>query len=126
MSADDPVKWLAGQIQAAINLREKGRSLRTREEASIWWDCELRLKKQVLDGIAARSPRDVARVETVDKIIPLDLPEGHPWAEPPVLGMAVSTTGEPVRRQSVELSRRAHRAYEGNRARMARPIAQAA
>lgn len=91
--ADDSLKWIAGHIQSGVNLREEVWPLRTHEEADAWKVREQRWAKEARDGIAARKPSDVARVETLDEIYPLALPVGHPWAEPPILGMAVSSTG---------------------------------
>ncbi len=90
---DDPVVWISGHIQVGIDLREEGWNLRTKAEAEAWHKGELQWAKEARDGVAARSPRDVARLKALDDIGVSNLAEGHPWWEPLPSGMAISSTG---------------------------------
>ena len=91
--ADDPVTWISGHIRAGIDLREECWSIRAKAEAEAWHKRELQWAKEALEGVAARSRRDVARVEVVDQIDVPTLPPGHPWWEAPTGGIGVSSTG---------------------------------
>ena len=92
--ADDPVAWLADHIAAGIIIREECWSLRTAASVEAWTVREKQWADALRRGVQARNPRDVARVDLVNTIRPLDLPAGHPWADPPAHGMTVSSTGE--------------------------------
>ncbi len=91
--ADDPVTWISGHIQAGVDLREECWSIRAKAKAEAWHKRELQWAKEAVEGVEARSPRDVARLEALDDIRLLALPKEHPWYEPPVRGMAISSTG---------------------------------
>ncbi len=93
MMANDPVTWISDHIRAGIDLREECWSIRAKAEAEAWHKRELQWAKEARDGVAARSPRDVARLEALDDINVSDLAEGHPWWEPLPSGMAISSTG---------------------------------
>ena len=90
---DDPVAWLEGHIAKGIPLREEGWELRTKEAAGAWHERELQWADELRNGIAVHSPRDVPKVDIVDKVPVLDLPAWHIWWEPSVFGMAVTSTG---------------------------------
>ena len=87
------VTWISGHIQAGVDLREECWSIRAKAEAEAWHKRELQWAKEALEGVEALSRRDVARLEALDDIRLLALPKGHPWYEPPVRGMAISSTG---------------------------------
>ncbi len=91
--ADGPVTWISGHIQVGVDLREECWSIRAKAEAEAWHKRELQWAKEAVEGVEALSRRDVARLEALDDIRPLVLPKGHPWYEPPVRGMAISSTG---------------------------------
>ena len=91
--ADDPVTWISGHIQVGVDLREECWSIRTKAKAEAWRKRELQWAKEALEGVAAHSPRDVARLKALDDIKVSNLPEGHPWWEPLPSGMATSSTG---------------------------------
>ncbi len=91
--ADDPVTWLADQIAAGIVLREEFRSLRTGASVAEWVKHQLQWEDELSNGIKARSPRDVARVQILDAVMPQELPADHPWAKSLVSSTAISSTG---------------------------------
>ena len=79
--AEDPLKWIADQIAAGIELREQGRDLRTAEEAEDWRRRENAWAAEALDGIAAWSPKDFGRVNALKWIDICSLPDDHPWRD---------------------------------------------
>ena len=93
--ADDSVEWITRHIQKGQNLYVEGEGLRTRENAGAWVAHQQRWWQEGWDGIAARSPSHLAKLETLGRFHPLVLPEWHLWWEPPVfVDIAVSSTGE--------------------------------
>ena len=74
---DDLVTWISGHIQVGVDLREECWSIRTKAKAEAWHKRELQWAKEALEGVEARSRRDVARLKALDDINVSNLAEGH-------------------------------------------------
>ena len=96
--AEDPVAWLANHVAAGIHLREECRNLPD-TALEDWHGRAKQWANELRDGIAARSPRDVGKVETLgwlDVGAPQLMP-AHRWHDPQIAEMARSSTAAGMR-----------------------------
>ena len=92
--ADDPRTWLNKHIEAGIHLREEARV--KLDPGAAWCERADKWERDLIAGVEAHSPRHASRVRTVGDVVPERLSPAHVWFEEAAVGLAQTSTGEPL------------------------------